>query len=458
MKLLSGLVIAAAGQAIMLWAYFGYTRLDPAAPCSSGVIYVGDRLRGELPRPMEFRHLPTTVRPLPADQISDAVLQAMAAQGETRRRKLALQLCEKMLLLDPQEAGISEEHLASGRMPRPGNEEVLAGYQATVQDQLRIDGHDFTVVGVLRRDVVLLADCYIVPPHPSVTRLFRPSGTIHPAVLVALTGAELRDEVVRDRLKEIFPREQFTGVAATVRADRGPYYLYLAGEGLLLLGGSVALIALYGALARWIGWSVLRDPLGELAWRPKLLGTVHLVYFGLVMAASVIVFELPVVQMAMLSVTRQALTDPNNPLGVAAEAYRSQNILWAAAVTFAINFFIGSLAVITVPSLIVPGGSVPVPLLRATLWGFLLAPAFVVISLGMLPHSGTLLLEGEGYILATFFGLLVPIYMFDPGKGAGVLERYGRAALMNLKAMVVVAIVLGIAACYEATEVILMNR
>ncbi len=69
-----------------------------------------------------------------------------------------------------------------------------------------------------------------------------------------------------------------------------------------------------------------------------------------------------------------------------------------------------------------------------------------------------MLLEGEGYILAAFFGLLVPAYLFEPDKGIGLMNRYGRALLVNLKAMILVALVLVTAACYEATEVILMIR
>ena len=48
--------------------------------------------------------------------------------------------------------------------------------------------------------------------------------------------------------------------------------------------------------------------------------------------------------------------------------------------------------------------------------------------------------------------------MFDRDKGGGVWRRYGRALMMNLKAMMLVAIVLLTAACYEAVEVILMSR
>ena len=114
---------------------------------------------------------------------------------------------------------------------------------------------------------------------------------------------------------------------------------------------------------------------------------------------------------------------------------------------------------------------------RATAWGLLLGPSVVTLTWGMLAHTGTLLLEGEGYILATFFALLVPVYLFNShqvtAKPTSVDEfeavepapeavkisawgRFGRAVVLNLKASVLVAIVLAVAACYEAVEVILM--
>jgi len=95
-------------------------------------------------------------------------------------------------------------------------------------------------------------------------------------------------------------------------------------------------------------------------------------------------------------------------------------------------------------------------MVRATAWGLLLAPAIVALSLTMLPHSGTLLLEGEGYILATFFGLLVPIFLIQKGLEGKPLQGYKQALLLNLKANLLIAIVLSVAALYEATEVILL--
>lgn len=143
-----------------------------------------------------------------------------------------------------------------------------------------------------------------------------------------------------------------------------------------------------------------------------------------------------------------------------------------------VNFLAGSLAYISVSSLLIPGIGGLLAAFRATLWGVLLGPSETTLALMMLPHTGTLLLEGGGYILAAFFALLVPVYLFSsrlsvqkpapadewsleptsdlaPTRG-GFWSRYAGAWKLSLKANVLVAIVLAVAACYEAVEVILM--
>ena len=133
----------------------------------------------------------------------------------------------------------------------------------------------------------------------------------------------------------------------------------------------------------------------------------------------------------------------------------SKNILRAAVTTLAINFTFGSLAAITLPSVIVPGVGILVAGVRALLWGLLLAPSFHALSALMLPHSFTILLEGEAYVIAAFFGLLILVYLFLKSEGHGLASRYGKALLLNVTGNLLVAIVLTIAAIYEAIEVIL---
>jgi hypothetical protein len=159
-----------------------------------------------------------------------------------------------------------------------------------------------------------------------------------------------------------------------------------------------------------------------------------------------------------MTAVRAQIAAPSGPLGAAGRAYSSGSIPRAAAVTFAVNFFLGSLAVITVPSMVLPGVGTLMAALRALSWGLLLGPTFVPTAQGMIPHSGTMLVEGEGYILAAFFALLIPVYLFETSQGKSILNRFRRALLLNVQANAWVAIVLVVAACYEATELILLNQ
>jgi hypothetical protein len=53
---------------------------------------------------------------------------------------------------------------------------------------------------------------------------------------------------------------------------------------------------------------------------------------------------------------------------------------------------------------------------------------------------------------------LIPIHILQSSLGGTPLSRFGRVLWLNVLANFWVAVVLVVAACYEATEVILMNR
>jgi hypothetical protein len=275
---------------------------------------------------------------------------------------------------------------------------------------------------------------------------------------VRVSADELRVAGFRQQLEEIFPPEKYAWVATEDRLELRTFYLYLSGLALFLVGGSGALIALYLWLADRVTWPVFSAPLVEISSRPRLVWGVHLVYFALVMAGALLVYAVPAVQVVLLEKVHEALATKSNPLGIAGQAYLSRNIPRAAAVTLQVNYLLGSLAYITVPSMLLPGSGVLLASGRALAWGLILAPAMPTLAFAMLPHSLTLLLEGEGYILATFFGLIIPIYVLRRSLGGNPLTRFGRSLLLNLKAQFWIALVLAMAAIYEATEVILMNR
>ncbi len=337
---------------------------------------------------------------------------------------------------------------------------MLAGCQATQKEQLTVGDRTFSVVGVLRRDAALLSNAYLLPPSESVENLFDRSDTaVRDATLVALTAQQAADHVVRQQLGRAHPRDRFTAIMADsgIRADGGPYCLYMAGLALLLCGGSGWFIGLYAALAPRAHWRPLASPLAELSHYHRLLWATHLAYFGLIIAGAMAIYCLPRVQNALLLIVHGQISGGEGVLGIVGKAYLSKNMALAAAITLLVNFVIGSLACITVPSAIIPGAGALFGRFAPLLWGILLAPSIGILAFAMLPHSWTLLIEGEAYIVAAFFALQVPNYLCRPSLGGGVLHRYGRALLINAQGALLTFIILAAAACYEAVEVILMR-
>ncbi len=216
---------------------------------------------------------------------------------------------------------------------------------------------------------------------------------------------------------------------------------------------------LYCILADRIRNKWLQLPLAEIRKYKYLFVALNLIYFGTVLIFMLVSYAVPELQSCFLVKLSSELTEGSGPLAIAGEAYASKNILRAAVTTFVINFPLGSLVFITLPSIIAPGSGVLVAGLRSMLWGLLLAPTFTELLTAMIPHSVTLLLEGHAYVIAAFFGVLVLVYLCRKSEGPNVGERYVRALLMNVRGNLLVIIVLVIAAIYEAVEVIMMmNR
>jgi hypothetical protein len=481
MKAWGWMIIAILGIAMMVGAYASRDRLDPQAPWASGLLAIGPASDVEAKPPAGA--IPVRVRLLSSSDVAEMVLfvsgdlapdKALGAKGQVRAKLVQTPLAN---------LGLGTEWLRSGRLPEAGRNEILAGARLEPRDALIVGGTTLTVVGVLKPDVGLLASSYLIPPAEANTKLFPVEvPTVLDGWFVHASPAELRDEKTRKSLETAFPSTKYGWVVAVDRLEPRTFYLYLAGLAILLLGGSGSLIRLYCGLADWLAPrapiassapevpagaevsagkaspSFLAGPLLEIRARPRLIWGVHIVYFGLVIAGSLLVYRFADVQAILLGNVQKLLSTGNNPLGVAGEAYRSGNIPRAALVTFVVNFFLGSLAYLTMTSIVLPGSAIFFASLRALMWGLLLAPTMETLAYQMLPHSLTMVLEGEGYILAAFFGLLIPIHIFQSSLGGNPLTRFGRAILLNFKAQFWIALVLIVAAVYEATEVILMNR
>jgi hypothetical protein len=138
-----------------------------------------------------------------------------------------------------------------------------------------------------------------------------------------------------------------------------------------------------------------------------------------------------------------------------ARAYSNGNVISAAAWTFVVNSALGALVTISLPGLIVPFSGMLMTALRMILWGLVLSPTSHTLRVVMLPHSLTLLIEGQAYILAAFGSYLLGKWTLFPRTAGLSSHREGYVAGLKLNAALYLLIlpILAAAAVYEAVEV-----
>lgn len=453
-RLIGWLIVAAVGFGLMWFSYSNYQYDAGTSPWEDAFMYIGKGDPNSEVEGLDYVKVP--VHLLPMARRAQNFIQVARGMGPHIEKYYRVCFREKVVLYPEMTADFTSDMLEWGRLPMPGADETLAGFNTSRKETLTIDGRTFSVVGQLKKEVRLFADSYLIYDGTAAAELFSPDDeAVQQAYILRIPREQSTELEMLERLKKAFPKSEFMAYQPILRTQPGPFYLYMLGFLLLLLGGSAAFYKIYSLLAGRIGNKWLRLPLVEIGKYKYLFLTLHLIYFGLVLLFALVAYLLPELQAALLAGIKSQVTDGSGPLAVAGRAYMSKNILRAAVTTFAINFPLGSLAAITVPSVIVPGAGVLVAIFRAAMWGLLLSPSFVDMSGPMLLHSITLLLEGEAYILAAFFALLILVYLFRRAEGPTLPRRYGRALLLNIRGNLWVAIILAVAAIYEAIEVIL---
>jgi hypothetical protein len=182
-------------------------------------------------------------------------------------------------------------------------------------------------------------------------------------------------------------------------------------------------------------------------------------YYGLVGVAMLYVALVdPSLQERLMSDVQASLAEGS--LEMVGGIYLSGNVVGAALLTFLINLAAGSALFLTLPSLVVPFAALPLGAYRALLWGLLLAPTTPELALVMIPHSLTLVLEGQAYVLAVFAAYLHGMAFLRPRSMGLASHREGYLAGLRMtgRVYVLVVLVLAAAAVYEAIEVVAMVR
>ena len=155
------------------------------------------------------------------------------------------------------------------------------------------------------------------------------------------------------------------------------------------------------------GWAVVRE-------HGRAYVVLNILYYALMLAAMTAAAIRPSLQNDMLRDVDQKLT--SGPLSSVGSAYSGGMVLRATALTFAINLVVGSVAWITLPSLLIPFGGVLMGLYRAILWGLIFSPANPEMrALDRIPHVLTIILEGQGYIVAMLAAWIQGRNLIAPG-------------------------------------------
>ena len=453
--LISWLVVAAIGFMLMVFSYYNYQYESFDNPWDNVFMYIGAADPNCEVEGLEYVRRP--VRLLPLAGRAQLFTQMAKGFGSHVEKSYRITFQEKVVLYSDISDDFAGEMLEWGRLPASSADEVLAGHATSNRDEISVKGRALKVVGQLKKGVDVFVNSYLICEGAAAEELFDPDEeAVQNAYILRLSKEQLGDSEIRKQLKGAFPKSQFTGYTPLIRTQPAAFFIYVGGLALLLLGGCLALFELYCILADRIRNKWLRLPLAEIRKYKHLFVAMNLIYFGTVVLFMLVSYAVPELQSCFLVGVTSQLTEGSGILGIAGEAYASKNILRAAVTTFAINFPFGSLLCITLPSIIIPGSGALIAGLRALLWGVIIAPGFSGLLGPMVPHSVTLLLEGHGYVIATFFGVLVLVYLFRKAEGPSAGTRYGRALLMNVRGNLLVAIVLAVAAVYEAIEVILM--
>jgi len=198
----------------------------------------------------------------------------------------------------------------------------------------------------------------------------------------------------------------------------------------------------------------LKDAVRIVKENARAYVTMNLVYYGLTFGAMLFVLVYPAVQEQLLETVRKSFQ--HGFMKPVASAYQGGHVFAAILLTFVVNLLGGSLLTITLPSLVVPFSGLTMGVLRATLWGLLLSPGNERLGWAMLPHSLTLLLEGQAYVL-TMLAAYVQGKCFVLPRSMGATtcgQGYAAGVRLSVKIYRLVVLFLAVSAVYEALEVI----
>jgi len=207
--------------------------------------------------------------------------------------------------------------------------------------------------------------------------------------------------------------------------------------------------------------SIAGDIVGDIAgifkkdW--KLFLSCNVFLFGLFVLGILAGQVFPDVHNASVNFIEQATS--TGPISTAEQTLESGDILLGTWQIFSHNLFV-TVVLAALPSLIFPPWILVVFGAQFFVFGVIFSiPDIITKPDVLVPLLGTLLLEGEAYVIAIFATMrLVEALVWPKRFGEqSVLKAYVKAVVDNGKLLVVVGVVLAVAALFEAASLVLVG-
>lgn len=360
--------------------------------------------------------------------------------------------------------------LRSGRVPRPGAPEVLAGDLAQL-DSFVLEGVTFTVVGHLVRPVPIALGAYVLPQDPAFESHFSGPDVEHGSLYIE------GEDAVRQHFEGaegMAARLEMSKQMIGMRSRTQPVYAWLVYAALVIVAvGGMGLVAWWCRFRAYSGG--LFGPLYRASHDlPTPFFLVHAGLYGVLFIAMARGMAHPLLHLQLGNLVEGMFSEGG--LSYIGDAYASGHIGRAAVATWWNNYIIQTVGLTFFASFgLWYAGMVPWLPAAALLWplpiglfktaasfgivGLVMAPAYHGIAAGYSFHSITMVLELEAYIIACFVVLVWPWLIL---RALASREKPWRPAVREALRLLVsgvlfTGLLLAIAGLYEAATLILLQ-
>ncbi|HNZ47654.1 MAG TPA: hypothetical protein PLY90_10750 [Candidatus Hydrogenedentes bacterium] len=355
--------------------------------------------------------------------------------------------------------------LLSGRLPEPGQAEVLAGDLAS-PEPFTINGITFTVTGRLHPAASGFICSYLLPDRSAFAELFdNADPEVFQGVFIPENGlmipeppsGKVRHPVASETDADELPGKETDAVIAVPAVIGGvlrthDYAARCSFLSMLLcaLGGSLFFIKLFRRF-HLQERRLFAPVFGAMEQHRRFFMLMHLLLYGAFFLSMYSAISNPLMGYELKRYTMDIFSDGS--LEYIGSAYDKGNILQATWATFYNNYIEQTLVMTFALSLILPLGVLK-NIASFFIVGGAMSPLWVGTAAVLILHCLTMVVELEAYIIACFFVLLWSALLLRGIRKRQVSAAIRKGSWLLFNAALLTAVILAAAALYEAVTLI----